>query len=332
VTPWAIVLVLLGVLAAAPAAAQSTTAEADVSVGQSTDGTSAGAAALRLFGATRTDWRYFLEGTWGHSSQTSDAFASAYPYDGRFRAMEMFVEKTVRVGADAIVGVRGGRYRTPFGISSRSDYAYGGLARAPLIRYGQNFALSNTSLETGADVLVGVPAVSVEASAGVPSDESAQPRRAGLDTVVRVQAFARGLIVGASFLQSQPSMPASFANGHERFGGIDARWMAKGVQLRGEWVAGRPFDRVTTNGGYLDAIVHVQRMGRLTGFGRIERLDYYAGRFSTGLRRGTIGGRFRISQFVSAQADLVHQPSGFPNGHHVALDLGLTINTRFTRP
>ena len=78
-----------------------------------------------------------------------------------------------------LLSVRGGRYRTPFGIYARSEQGYIGFLRAPLIRYGKNFALANTFLETGADVVVGTPAVQVETSIGSPSDEGDTGARKG---------------------------------------------------------------------------------------------------------------------------------------------------------
>src|SRR5205807_1814322 len=106
----------------------------DVTVGVSSDEASTASTQARLFGATKSDWRYYLEGTWGtiDGHYSSDVFASAYPYDGRVRAMEAFGEKTIHPN-DSLVGVRAGRYRTPFGISGRSDHAYSGFLRAPLI-------------------------------------------------------------------------------------------------------------------------------------------------------------------------------------------------------
>jgi acetyl-CoA acyltransferase len=41
-------------------------------------------------------------------------------------------------------------------------------------------------------------------------------------------------------------VPATFAFGKNVFTGVDVRWMHKGVQLRGEWITGRPFDGTTT--------------------------------------------------------------------------------------
>ncbi len=312
-----------------PSRTASVHVETDVTVGRSTDDVNAAATQIRLFGANSKDWRFFLEAAWGdRSGPPSDAFGAAYPYTGRVRPMETFIEKMFRP-ASSLVGIKAGRYRTPFGIYNRSDHAYNGFLRAPLVRYGGNFALSNDFLESGADVLIGRPTLSVETSIGAPRDEGNAPRRSGLDTAVRAQGYYRSFIVGASFLDTQPNMSGDFVNGRMIFRGVDARWMTDGVLIRGEWMDGRPFDGVTTRGEYLDAIVHRVGMGPVTAVARVERLDYDAGPFSQFLRRYTAGARVRISSMLSAVVNAIGQPTGLANGRHVALDLGLTCSLRF---
>ncbi len=196
--------------------------------------------------------------------------------------METYVEKTFHP-TGALFGIRLGRYRTPFGISGRGDHAYSGFLRAPLIRYGGDFALSNTFLEGGADILVGRPTLSLEASIGVPQDEGDAQRRHGVDEVVRVQGYTHGFILGASYLRTRPSDRGSFVAGRMEFGGLDARWTRDGIQLRGEWIGGRPFDGVATRGG------DVERDHPPRGHGAGD--DRRAGRAAR-LRRGAI---FRAS-------------------------------------
>ena len=131
---------LFAVAMANPASAQSLTGEADVSVGRSTDHVSAAAMQIRLFGPIPgSEWRMYAEGSWGgvRPRESSDAFVGAYPYDRRVQQMEMYAERTFRPSR-ALVGIRAGHYRLPFGISGRSDHAYTGFLRAPLIRYSEN--------------------------------------------------------------------------------------------------------------------------------------------------------------------------------------------------
>ena len=119
-------------VSAAAAHAQTATAEVDFTVGVSSDETSAAALQARVFGATKSDWRGYAEVNWAgtHKEYASDAFGAAYPYDGRARVMEAFGEKTFRAGR-SLLGVRAGRYRTPFGISGRRSSGTAPTGRCP---------------------------------------------------------------------------------------------------------------------------------------------------------------------------------------------------------
>jgi hypothetical protein len=260
--------------------------------------------------------------------QDSDAFGAAYPYDGRIRPMEINAEKMFRP-RNYLLGFRAGRYRTPFGISSRGDYGYTGFVRAPLIRYGEHFALSNTWLEHGVDLVAGTPRLYVETSVGTPHDEGDLRRRSGMDVAVRVQGYYKSVIVGASRLHSgRDRALGSFAHGRSVFNGVDARWTGSGIQVRGEWIAGRPFDGVTTTGGYLDVMVHRRALGVVTPLARIERLDYDAGPFSLHLHRVTTGARVGLPRCLTGQINLIYQPHGLAAGRTTALDAGLSCTVR----
>jgi hypothetical protein len=326
----------------ATARAQSSTIEVNVTVGRSTDGTIGTAVQTRWFGASRSDFRVYLEATWGLvTGGDSDAFNAAYPYDRKVRAMELYTEKTQKFGSGAsFMGVRAGRYRTPFGISSGSDYAYSGLLRAPLIRNGWNWALSNTHMDVGADVVVGRPSFSVESSIGMPSDEGYAPRRRGFSGVVRAQAYIGSLIVGASYINSPVANISEEAHGRMMFQGVDARWMRGGVQLRGEWIAGRSDDESTTSGGYIDVMAHHPSMGRVTFVGRVERLDWdypEAPEVASHQRRASAGARVRIVTGVDLQASVVRSFSRTPGAGDLfstvkpstAFDLAVTFSHRF---
>jgi hypothetical protein len=321
-------------LASAPlaaATAQSITLEADLSAGVSTENVRAAAVQGRVFGATPSDWRFFAEATFGEAAgQPSDAFNAAYPYDGRLRPMEIYVEKMFRPHR-RLLGLRGGRYRTPFGLSLRGDHAYTGFTRAPLIRYGQDFALSNTFMEGGVSVVAGAPRLYAEASLGVPLDEGLLRRRQEISATVRVQGYYKSLIVGASRLHTgRDESLGSFASGRAVFNGVDGRWTSGGVQLRGEWIFGRPFDGVATHGGYIDVIVHRIGMGPVTAVGRVERLDYTANTAerSLYLHRFTAGARIRFGSCLSGTVSVIHQPSGLAAGRTNVLDAGLTCTVR----
>src|SRR5205814_603 len=98
--------------------------------------------ALRAFGDGPAGIRFFTEAAVGHSSDDdTDAFGAAYPYTGTAQIIESYGERMFRPGR-ALLDVRAGRYRTPFGIWSGGDQGYVGFSRAPLIRYDNYYALS----------------------------------------------------------------------------------------------------------------------------------------------------------------------------------------------
>lgn len=319
---------LVAVSFATRAQAQTVLTEVDITGGYSTDGVTAAASQLRIFGEGPAGWRFFAEGTWADVfGPQSDAFGSAYPYDHRLRPMEVFAEKTVTHGR-FLVGTRAGRYRTPFGISGRSDHGYAGFLRAPLIRYGGYWALSNNFLETGASLVAGTPRLYGEVSLGIPQDEDVDRRRRGFDRVGRVQATVGSFIVGGSYIHTQPSQARSFATGSTEFVGVDARWMKGGVQARGEWIDGRSFAGTRTFGGYADVIVHRQFMGPITAVGRLERLDYVAGPFSSYPRRYTTGARIRVTRMLVAHVNVMREPAYDRKGPSSAADVALTFTAR----
>jgi hypothetical protein len=112
------------------------------------------------------------------------------------------------------------------------------------------------------------------------------------------------------------------------FTGVDVRWMQNGIQLRGEYIIGRPFDSVSTDGWYVDAIVHKQVLGPFTLVGRIEDLDYEAGRRSTFNTRYTAGGRVQFTTAIAGHFNVLHQTTRLANGKKTGIDVGLTVTLR----
>lgn len=319
--------IVIGLLPAY-ARAQAAFTEVDVTVGHSTEDVQAAATQLRVFGEGPGKWRLFAEGSWADVwGSTSDAFGAAYPYNNRFRPMETFAEKTM-TGRRFLVGTRLGRYRTPFGIYNRSDHGYTGFLRAPLIRYGGYWALSNNFLETGASVVAGTPRLQAEVSLGIPQDEDFQRRRRGFDRVARLQTAFGPWIVGGSYIHTQPSEQRTFARGSTEFLGLDARWMMGGVQVRGEWIDGRSFAGTRTYGGYADVIVHRPFMGPVTAVARTEKLDYLAGRRSSFPRRYTAGARIRLASMLVAHVNTIREPAFDLRAPRTSLDLALTFTLR----
>jgi hypothetical protein len=266
----------LALLALVPrASAQAISSELDLTGGYSTEGdTTASAAQLRLFGDLSRNYRVNVEATWAtRSSDVSDAFGAAYPYGGQVQLSEAYVERMFRPRG-LLLGVRGGQYRSPFGIYSRSDYAYQGFLRAPLLRYDDYWSVSNNFLERGVNLVAGTSRFQVEGSVGTPGDIGEARRRGGVSGTVRAQAYYKTLVVGASRISSEPYSSARFATGRLNFTGVDGRFAHAGVIVRGEYVAGRTWDRPETQGWYMDGIVHRRFMGPVTAVVRAERLRY----------------------------------------------------------
>jgi hypothetical protein len=328
------VVLTAGVIASATlspvrlASAQSFTTEADVTAGATTQDVKAGATRVRAFGDVR-GWQYYGDASWAtRSGPQSDSFGAAYPYQPRPRLLELNVEKT-EISDKRLLGVRLGRYRTPFGIYSGSDQGYMGFLRAPLMRTSYYWGLSNNYLETGASVIGGTTWLSAEASASVATDEDKLSRPGGMNAVVRVQGAAGPWIGGVSYIRTRPSPAWGFATGRAEFSGVDLRWMKSGVQLRGEWIEGRPYAGSRTRGGYADVIVHKVGMGPVTAVARVERLDYFAGRFSQFPRRYTLGAKIRLIRGLTAQINQVEESHPVPAySRGASTDFALTYTVR----
>ena len=323
-------IALLACLAHAPIAhAQELAVEISQSVGGTSEEMVGAGTQVRLLGDVGSHFRFGVEGAWGQRTEgESDVLGAAYPYGGHADLMEAYAEYTAPARR-GIRSIRGGRYRTPFGFSAASDHAYIGFLRPPLIRYGDYFALSSGYLEHGVDVVVGAPRLWGEVSVGRPADVGEAIRRPGTDTVLRAQGAIGALIVGASFLDTTPYLPSTFARGRARFGGVDARWMQSGVMVRGEWIGGRPFDGTSTTGGYVDLIVHRPRMGPVTALARAERLDYKTSPpYALYTHRYTVAGRVRVWQGFAVSTGVSHQGGQLTQSRRTAVDLGLSYTLR----
>jgi hypothetical protein len=98
--------------------------------------------------------------------------------------------------------------------------------------------------------------------------------------------------------------------------------------VRGEWIDGQPFDGTRTAGGYLDLRVHRPGLGPVTAVLRAERLGYDAmPPFALYVHRYTAGGRVRLVDHLSAQANIIWQ--NVPGQDRSAVDIALTYVLRF---
>ena len=317
--------------ASAPALAQAVSSEVSVTGGASTDEVTATATQGRVF--ADLSWvRLFSEASWASvAGPQSDAFGAAYPYERRIEIMEAYGERTFRMDR-AIAGVRAGRFRTPFGIYNGADHGYGGFLRAPYIRYASYWALGNTFLEQGVNVMAGVPALQVEYTLARPADvgEDREKRQPGADQVVRVQGYHGDLVIGASYIRTQPFRP-KYPTSRATFSGVDVRWMRGGFQLRGEWLDGQANDDRHTRGGYIDTLLHRREMGPVTAVARMEVLDYDAGARSFLAKRATLGARVAITEGLYATVNGSHQTGASYADFRNSVDVGLTYTIRFSR-
>jgi hypothetical protein len=324
------------------------TIEGDITGGYSREGIGAAAAQIRAFGDLdrSTQIQYVVDTNWakrwagdepvsgggliGVDPLGTDVFGAAYPYRNRLQVIEAYAERFFRP-AGAMLGIRGGQFRAPFGISSRSDYGYSGFIRPPLIRYDGYFGVSNNWLERGALVTAGVPRLFVEASVSRPYDVGTAIRSAGTDESIRAQGYYGPFIIGVSHARSEPYLPASFAHGRQRFTGIDLRYATSGgIQLRGEFLHGHSFTSVTTDGWYLDAFVHRVGMGPVTAVARIESTDYKAAAlFARAAHRVTAGARVRVQDDVTAQLNVMHQRGDLPHIYDTSVDFTITYSFRY---
>ncbi len=330
-TAAALVVTLTAYGASNPARAQPIVVEADLTGGYTSDHTSALATQVRAFGEIPFGVRVLAEAAWAARSETdgsTDAFGAAYPYGNRLQIIEAYAERLFHQGP-AFAGFRAGRYRTPFGIYARGDYAYSGFLRAPLIRYDGYFALSNNFLEHGAELIAGIPQLYIETSLSAPADVGEASRRSGLDTVTRLQGYYGPWILGISHIRTQPYSPVRFASGRSVFSGVDLRWTAGGVQVSGEWITGQPFDGTSTQGWHADLMAHRPAMGPVTAVWRSEQLDYEApAPFARRGRRHTAGARVRLLRNLSAQVNVLHQSGDLTDAYTTALDGALTYSIR----
>jgi hypothetical protein len=310
---------------------QSVHVETDITTGYSTEHVLAAATQIRVFGDVLSGLRIYAEGAWaarklGEAEET-DAFGAAYPYRNRGQAVELYAERLFRPGR-ALVGFRAGRYRSPFGIHDRSDYAYSGFLRAPLIRYDGYYALSNNFLEHGAELIVGIPQLYVTTSVGAPADVGSARRRPGVDSISRLQGYYGPWIVGASLSSTNPYFPAAFARGRAVFTGIDVRFNRGGVQVLGEWLTGRPFAGTSTDGWQASVVVHRPEMGPVSAVVRLEGLGYAAAApRARRARRQTAGARVLLSRHLSAHVNALHQ-TGNLSEYATALDVAVTYSVR----
>ena len=111
---------------------------------------------------------------------------------------------------------------------------------------------------------------------------------------------------------------------------MDVRWAhPSGVQARSEILTGRSFDGVTTTGWYVDGILHLLRMGPVTGVTRVESLDYDASPpFARSAHRFTVGTRIRMPGPITMQVNYLRQGGDLPHIKKQSIDFSATYSIR----
>jgi hypothetical protein len=326
--------------------AQTISAEIDLTAGYSGEEVRAAASQLRLFGEAPAGVSFFVDTAWGDrwaggapvigeslngaDPIGTDVFGAAYPYGDRVKLIEAYAERYFKPRG-TLLGVRAGRFRTPFGIYGRSDHGYTGFVRPPLIRYDGYYGVSNNWLEEGVTLTAGVPQLFVEGSISRPRDAGFAIRRAGTNGSVRVQGYRGPLIVGVSHARSNPYLPARFAVGRQAFNGLDVRWThSAGVQARGELLKGHSHEGgVSTTGWYIDGFVHRPGMGPFTAVIRGESLTYTAAApRARSARRVTLGARVRWPGPVTFQLNYLRQRGDLTLIKHHSIDVSATYSVR----
>jgi hypothetical protein len=326
--PLAVAACVACLLPSPKAHGQTITTEAALSAGYSTDDVEAAAVQARAFGDLKGGVHVFGEASWARSSSNdNDAFSTAYPYGNRIEIIEAYAERMFRP-REAIIGLRGGRFRTPFGIYNASDHAYNGFLRPPLLRYDEYAGVSNSFLEHGADLVLGVSHLTIEAALGAPADVGPVVRRSGLDSVTRVQGYYGPLIAGVSHIRTSPLQSALVDHGRAEFSGVDLRWTYTGIQVRGEWMTGHPSEGTTSTGWYADGFIHLAGMGPVTAVARLEQFDSQESAEASSATRQTIGARVRMVGGFSLSANLVHREGDLKEYRPTSLDVGLTWSRR----
>jgi len=163
--------------------------------------------------------------------------------------------------------LRLGRFKTAFGFSTWSDQFYNGFNHIPLERIAPlNATLGLTRDDTGAELTFGGPDLQVQTALVDVSPEPTQivPKRPD-HASLRLQTNRGDLILGGDFL-------ADLAHGAEVYG-LDARWTAPRLVMRGELMAGTGSSAAAW-GYYIDAMYRIPKLSRTQAVFRTEGLQY----------------------------------------------------------
>jgi hypothetical protein len=121
-----------------------------------------------------------------------------------------------------------------------------------------------------------------------------------------VQASVGDVIVGASYIHTQPFKEQFWAHGDTEFSGSTRAGCAaaSSCAASGSTATVRGHENLRR---LRDVMVHRQFMGPVTAVLRAERLDYEADRFSS-YPRATPRAQSRLSSMLVAHVNVLHEP------------------------
>ena len=187
-----------------------------------------------------------------------------------------------------------GRFRPAFGIYSWDDNYYIPLLRAPIVRnntIGNNYVQNR--FDTGVNVIGGSRALQyqiglVDDNAGAYEIMPTHPDH----VLVRLQTYANSVILGANALVSMHDTGKKKTN----MFGLDWRWTASQIQVRGEVFGGEAHGKNVT-AYYVDAYYHPVALYRTTFGLRTEAVTTDKGV----AQLYTLGARQVITPYLSLQ-------------------------------
>lgn len=182
--------------------------------------------------------------------------------------------------------VRAGRVRSAFGFNDWSDYYYDAIIGLPMVRFMplQPY-MGLLRFDTGFDVRSVAGPFEYQVGLIDPANSSFQwtPKHLTYG-VARLQTHVGSLILGASAL----SKLGKFGDDDTKAFGLDFRWTAERVQLRGELIRSSS-DSGSTNGFYIDAFYRPPKFYRTQLGARVQSLDFFTGaisqQYTLGLRQ-----------------------------------------------
>lgn len=232
---------------------------------------------------------------------------------GEFEIMgnQLLDETFVEFGSDSQQW-RVGRFRSAFGHSDWSELWHVGFPRRPLLRnlsFGSNLSLSR--LDTGVDWHGEKGGVQYQAGLIDARARSWEPFPMRLNHFAgRAQMDKGRWIFGLNALLEMET----FGTGQNRLFGLDWRWTAPHVQVRGELCFGRT-NKAHASGYYLDLFYHPPKLTRTTFLARLEAcsgtvagtaFDPYSGVYVATKSPGTaqlytIGVKHILSKYFTAE-------------------------------